>query len=397
MNKIKIQLAKIIYVNLVASFSLLVKNRPTKKRLIYLMSFSKNENGFLKSFIQSNPTIEVILLYKNNCRCDADVFKHAGIKTVQIKNTVTNLFYIISLMSTAKVIVCDNYFPIFAGLKLKKDITKIQLWHANGAVKTFGLEDKSIMGRTNSDNQRFKNVYTSFDEYIVGSEMMGKVFKRSYAAKSNQIKNIGYPRSDIYFNNESIENKRKQFFIKYPELKNKQIILYAPTYRNNQKTDYPIDIATLYKHFGDEYALLFRKHPHSEAVLNNKNNKKFENFYFDKLEEFKLEDLLVVTDCLITDYSSVPFDYALLSNAKKIIFYCYDYKIYKENPGIQKDFSEWAPGDIVETMQQLIESIKEKGNIDFNKFNQKWNTYNDGKSTERLVHHIVKKIDYLKT
>src|SRR5690606_12603724 len=105
------------------------------------------------------------------------------------------------------------------------------------------------------------------------------------------------------------------------------------------------------------------------------------------------DEILTVTDCLITDYSSIPFDYSLLDNAKKIIFYCYDKKEYSETTGLQSGFSEWAPGDIVLTLDGLLESIKKKNDMNFIEFNKQWNTYNDGNASARVIQHIKNKFN----
>ena len=388
-ERMKEQVAKLMYVWIVNCFSFLSKRLPVKKRLVYLMSFPKNENGFLKTFMEQSPNIEVVLLYDENCKEEAKVFEKMGAKTYLMTSTIPFLKRAVNELMQAKVIVCDNYFPLLAGFYPKKETTVIQLWHANGAIKKFGLEDPTAMKRSFLDRKRFKQVYNRFNEYIVGSEYMGKVFQNSYGAAEHQIIPMGYPRSDVYFNEKVIESNRTHFFEVYPYLKDKKIILYAPTYRENSKEGYPLDIPLMFKELGNDYAVLMKKHPKSlEYVVVDG----YKDFFYADLDDFKTEELMTVAECLITDYSSVPFDFTLLKNAQKIVFYWYDQEDYEKGTGIQKDFTECIPGKVAHTMEEVVFAIKAENKKTFKEFNQKWNTYNDGCAKYRLVNYIQKKI-----
>lgn len=379
------QIQKMIYIWLVCFFSFFSKPLPTKNRIVYLMSFPKNDNGFLNALIEENPKVEIIILFEKNCVEEAKRFEKMGAEIVPIFSSINFLRKSIPIIMQSKVIICDNYFPFLAGIYPNKKTTIIQIWHANGAIKRFGLEDPTAIGRSIFDHLRFKKVYKRFDEYIVGSEMMGQVFINSYGASKKNIKSLGNPRTDIYFNQKLIDEKRRAFFSKYPELKKKKIILYAPTYRNGLKDEYPFNIQQLYEVLGNDYAVLMKKHPH---VLTKPVSKNYNGFLYGDLGQYQIEDLLTVTDILITDYSSVTFDYTLLKNAKRIIFYCYDLEQYDEVTGLQKNLKNWVPGKIVKSMDELIIQIKNKQNSEFDEFNQKWNTYNDGHSINRLIKHI---------
>ena len=96
---------------------------------------------------------------------------------------------------------------------------------------------------------------------------------------------------------------------------------------------------------------------------------------------------------LITDYSSVIFDYSLLPIAKQILFYCYDYDQYAQRVGIQADFKSWIPGKMVTTTSDLIREVQQPLEAtDFTEFNQLWNTANDGHATERVLQTELKYI-----
>src|SRR5699024_4496980 len=135
--------------------------------------------------------------------------------------------------------------------------------------------DQSLVSRTSLDKKRFKQVYKRFDEYIVGSKMMGEVFQRSYLAKEENILYLGFPRTDVYFDKEQLKKNRNNIYKKYPELKNKEILLYAPTYREDDTANYPLDLYKIHKALGNDYALLIKNHPHVSQIYTKKGLSKF--------------------------------------------------------------------------------------------------------------------------
>lgn len=101
-------------------------------------------------------------------------------------------------------------------------------------------------------------------------------------------------------------------------------------------------------------------------------------------------DLLTVTDTLVTDYSSVAFDFTLLPNAKSLIFFMFDMKNYQKNPGIQDNFMHWLPTKPVTTIHDLRDQIIHSESTNFSDFNHYWNTYNDGHATDRVIDRYLK-------
>lgn len=101
-------------------------------------------------------------------------------------------------------------------------------------------------------------------------------------------------------------------------------------------------------------------------------------------------DLLAVTDTLVTDYSSVAFDYSLLPNAHSLLFFMFDLDQYKQNPGIQDDLLNWLPTNPITSLDDLRKAISEDKQTDFTNFNHHWNKYNDGFATSRVIDRYIK-------
>lgn len=212
--------------------------------------------------------------------------------------------------------------------------------------------------------------------------------------KEKAILEIGYPRNDFLKNYTKADVSAVKKVLGL-ERCNKKIILYAPTWRDNQhdaEQGYvyknSVDFDLLRKQLGEEYIILFRAH---YLVADNFDFKAYDNFVYDVSQHDDINELYIISDILITDYSSVFFDYAILE--RPILFYMYDMEEYRdEMRGFYMDVDE-LPGPIMKTENELVEVIKK---VDFEAdkntirmFNEKYNTMNDGKAAERLIDKII--------
>jgi CDP-glycerol glycerophosphotransferase len=191
-----------------------------------------------------------------------------------------------------------------------------------------------------------------------------------------------------------IDNLKKDLSID----SSKKIILYAPTWRDNQHIsgqgytyDLNIDFGKLREEFGDEYIILFRAH---YFISNNIDLSEYEGFVYDVSKYDDINELYVISDILITDYSSVFFDYANLK--RPIMFYMYDFDEYKNN---MRDFYidiDELPGPIAKTQNELIEAIKnvETYQKDYGEkykaFYDKYDYLDDGNASQRLLDICIK-------
>lgn len=353
------------------------KNKPLKKEIVYLLSFPNNDHGLIEELNKDYP---VTVCYTENMRHESINLAGLGFKTISMKS-LTGLLKTVDAVSTSKIVIADNYFAFLGDIIKKNQQTFYQLWHATGAIKQFGLEDKSVKSRSTSDKQRFKRVYDSFDYYVVGSENMADVFKRSYGATKQQMCFTGFPRTDF------LVNQPKQ------STSGKQTILYLPTYREGE-TEFSADaMVDLISQLGTEYELLIKTHPH----VTLKNKESLNDYPSIKVVDnlISSDDLLLRSDIVITDYSSVAFDYALINPNGKLIFYWYDEEEYHDKTGIQPHIKNSFPSDVCHTIEEVVEQIKYQQQ-DLTIFNKAWNTYNDGNATNRFKEEISGKMDGIK-
>ena len=238
------------------------------------------------------------------------------------------------------------------------------------------------------------------DYFISPSKYSTEKFTSAFNLKNLNKENIiiekGYPRNDklINYTQNDINAIKEKLNIKT----NKKIILYAPTFRDDEHKSglgytykLNIDFDKLKKELGKDYIILFRAH---YFIANSFDFNKYKDFVYNVSDYDDINDLYLISDLLITDYSSVFFDYAILK--RPILFYMYDYKNYKTKlRDFYLDLKE-LPGPIIEKQEDLVKDIKQIDKV-FNKykeyyqtFNKKFNPYEDGKSSIRVAKEIIK-------
>lgn len=283
----------------------------------------------------------------------------------------------------------------------KKNQVFLQCWHGT-PLKRLGYDldnpdnvlntKKEIRYKYRTDAKKFKYLLSPSK---FASEKFISAWNLKETKKENCIIEEGYPRNDFLINYTNEDVKKIKEKIGINEI-NKKIILYAPTWRDNQheagvgytyKTE--VDFDKLQEELGKEYIILFRAH---YLVANQFDFEKYKGFIYDVSEIDDINELYVISDILITDYSSVFFDYANLK--RPIIYYMYDLEKYKDNMrGFYIDLKE-LPGNIVKTEKELINELKEltknfKYNEDYKKFNKKYNYLDDGNASRRVLERII--------
>ncbi|MBQ6285525.1 MAG: CDP-glycerol glycerophosphotransferase family protein [Bacilli bacterium] len=169
---------------------------------------------------------------------------------------------IIKAMCKAKYIFVDDFYPYIYTIKFKGDKQVIQLWHAMGAYKTVGYARLGKPGGPKAYNYTHRN-YTGC---IVSGEGIVKDYAKAFGITEDKVHALGIPRTDIFFDKKYKEKTIKEIYDKYPVLKNKKVILFAPTFRGNGKNtayyDYNwIDFKRIKDEFKNNYVCIIKMHP----------------------------------------------------------------------------------------------------------------------------------------
>lgn len=285
-------------------------------------------------------------------------------------------------LSTSKVCILDSYCPTVSILKHKKDLTIIQIWHSIGTMKKFGytvIDKKEGSSRklalTMKMHQNYNIVYCSSKEYLTHLE-------KGFNIEKSKIKVFTLPRIDLLNDKEYEKNIRNEIIKKYPILKEKKNIVYAPTFRKNEE-NFKIKLNELFDSIDyKKYNLIIKLHPLSNINFDNK------KVIFDT--SFSTFDMLFIADKLISDYSCIVYE-AGIRNIP-LYFYCFDIDKYNNNRGLAIDINE-LPGYIEKDAKNLIKSLEKKYDIEYQKKFIKKYVKNTDNCTKLMVNDIIK---YLK-
>lgn len=244
----------------------------------------------------------------------------------------------------------DNFLPL-AYMPLKKGTKLVQLWHGVGALKRFGLateQDSFVRKCVAEGNRQVTHVFVS-------SKQVVPWYAQALGISEEKIFSTGVPVTDFYFDQERRKKASVQFYEKYPQLKEKKLVLYTPTFRRtaeeNQQILRHFDYHKVKEELGEEWAVLIRLHPQIHGKVSI-----VEEGCYDVTEYSDIKGLYEVSDVLINDYSSTMVEYALLD--KPILLYAYDLEQYDR--GFYRDYRENAPGIVVQTLEDLISALKEQ-------------------------------------
>lgn len=321
------------------------------------------ENDFLILYneLKKNQNLEII--------CMLTKFKKNFIGYISYFIVCIKQFFYIN---SSKLVILDYNNYIVSQYK-KKGVSVLQLWHASGAIKKFGNE-------TSRDYR-----ISDYDYVICNSESFIPSYAKAFNVKPSSIIMTGIPKQDILYDNNYREWKKIELEERY-NLVDKQVILYAPTFRgrlmDDFKYDYFLNLNYVVDSLPEDYVILFRPHP----LLSDE--KYTYNDRIIKCTDIELFDLFCVTDVLISDYSALIFDFSILH--KPIISYVPDIDEYKRDTGLFIDYEKEMPGPICYDERELINTIiRNKFNLDkVKQFQRKYVHYNDGKSSQRVINLI---------
>lgn len=287
-------------------------------------------------------------------------------------------------------------------LTKKKGQVYVQCWHGTPIKKLrCDIEvDGSVLNTIKEIRKRNDIDAKRFDYFISPSKYCTEKFISAFNLKKLNKENIiiekGYPRNDFLFNKTQKDITLIKEKLKIPI--NKKVIFYLPTFRDNQHTsgigytyELQIDFDRLRKAIGDEYVVLFSPH---YFIANSIDLSKYEGFVINVARYDEINELYLVSDIIMTDYSSVFFDFANLK--RPIVFYMYDYDLYQSR---LRDFYislNELPGPITRTQEELekciinIETEFPKYERKYEDFNKKYNYLDDGNASERVIKEIFK-------
>ncbi|MFB7633775.1 CDP-glycerol glycerophosphotransferase family protein [Streptomyces sp. NPDC056149] len=281
-------------------------------------------------------------------------------------------------------------------LKLTKrpETTYIQTWHGS-ALKNMGFDQPSLKAQTRQQQAEQQGSLDRFDRFLCRTEHDARTLAKAFRLKEKTLLRVGYPRNDalVRARLEEAESGHRERGPLAAELgipADKKVLLYAPTFRKaggrHGRFALPFDVERFADEFGDRYVLLVRSHYLNHVVL----PPTVQGRVIDVSARHDITPILELADGLVTDYSSVMFDYALLD--RPLVFFTYDYDEYvHEGRGTYFDLLEHAPGPVVRTeddffeTMQSFESQQQEYAKDRKEFVAKFGEYDQGDAAQSIV------------
>lgn len=273
------------------------------------------------------------------------------------------------------VFICDNFLPVSACEK-RPETKVVQLWHSGGLLKKSGYDTTEDIPKMYKGD----SVYKNYDLLTVSAPCCVPVFTKTMRLASGVVQATGISRSDYYYDEAWNQANREEFYRKYPEAKGKKVILWAPTFRGNAAMPTLCgmeEIQRVMKETEDRYYWVIKLHPHLEEKGMKSNC------------ELPSEKIFAVADLLITDYSSILFDY--MAYKKPFLFFAPDFDSFDHARGFYVPYDSF-PCKVVTDGAELPAAIEyelsERDPAEIEKCFAYHMSMCDGKATERILKTI---------
>ncbi|WP_173472726.1 CDP-glycerol glycerophosphotransferase family protein [Eubacterium ruminantium] len=383
-----------------------------------------SKNKSLKSILRAIYNFEYIKYHKKNYKSGhspnillmSDQSEHMGSNMSALKDRLISrgykpyealraittkhysfMHWIKTLKSIARAdyIFLDDHSQTTDWLKIKGAVIT-QLWHAGAGFKATGY---ARFGMPASPAP-----YSGHRQYtygIAGSLKIRHFFSEVWGINDEMVLPTGMPRIDVFLNENHISKAKTLLYKKLADstgldittLHDKKIMLFAPTYRGENKRHayYPYDklnFDDLYKLCKNKnYIVIFKMHPFVETPVPIPAG--YKDLMIDMTSYENINDLFYITDLLITDYSSNIYEFSLMK--KPMLFYSFDIKEYSKERGFHRDYLSNVPGKVVESFSDLLKAISDE-NFQFEKVSEYIDNnfeYIDAHACDRIIDIII--------
>lgn len=372
---------------LINQIKLYYEKFPIRKEKVFFESFfgkiyGCNPKYITEELLDRKENLEIVWSMVNEPRDGIP----KGIK--QVERFSPNYFY---EYYTSAVYISNSVCTLF---NLKREGQYyLETWHGIGPFKKCGKDTVGDFTSGVCDGMAIEAI----DALLAGSQFNVEFYRQAYDYKKEILK-LGYPRNDIFFRDNS--EIKKKVYEKFSISKNKKIVLYAPTFRNDRSVDsfkhYNLDIKSVVESlntkFDDEFVCMVKCHINLRSYFNKG---EWHGEVIDASEYDDTQELLVAADVLISDYSSIIWDFAL--QRKPVFLYHADEDEYKNDRGFYVPPEEW-PYYIGHSNTEMLEKINQYDEANYRKsldeYFVKYGSYDDGHASKRVADRVLDVIRY---
>ena len=294
-------------------------------------------------------------------------------------------------LARSRLSIVDDYFlPMYVAAP-RDGARYVQVWHACGAFKKFGY---SVLDKTFGADQAFVDklpIHTNYDRCLISAARFAPFYAEAFGQPIEKFDaSLGIPRTDVFFGERRADAEQRARR-RYPAAAGRRTILYAPTFRGESipkaRSPQDLDLAELHAAIGTDHVVLLRQHPfvRSAAPI----EPELRDFVIDVSDYPDINELMLISDILVTDYSSAIYEYALLG--RPMGFFAPDHAAYEAERGFYFDYQTGVPGPVFETTEEVAAWLQ-AGAFDLDRvarFRDESFDVADGRATERFIERVV--------
>lgn len=303
-------------------------------------------------------------------------------QTCGLTGMLSYLYKFMKDYATAGCVFICNYFVPVTSCRKREETEVVQLWHSCGLLKKFAYDTEEDISP-----HYHGNVTKNISLITVSAPACVPVFQDALHLKGKDrgiVQALGVSRTDVFFRDSYNRRCKEVFWEKYPQWRNKKIVVWAPTFRGTAADPRIVgeqEILRLGNKLGEEWAVVIKLHPKLKENFSNC--------------DLPTAQLFACTDVLISDYSSLIFEYGFYR--KPIVLYVPDLEEYEEKRGFYIDMKE-IPGSIVTDGKELAQAVleeHERAQKRTEEENRIWDHFIerhcgacDGHATDRILTHV---------
>jgi len=315
-----------------------------------------------------------------------------GIPLISLVAGVFRIFLRSYRVASSRLVIVDDYFfPIYP-MKKRPGVTIVQVWHACGAFKRFGRATLEAEWGADQIFLKWVPIHANYDLTLVSSASIAPIYAEAFGQSVETISAaFGIPRTDALLPSPRRDADERAVRERLGLRDGRTTILYAPTFRGadlkGAAAPELLDIAALYRALGSEYRLILRLHPFVKSAM--RIPPEVGDFVVDASAEPDANEVMLAGDILVSDYSSIIFEYALLN--RPMAFLAPDLAAYERERGFFFDYRTGVPGPVMEETEQLARWIQAK-QFDLQRvrdFAASSFDVMDGRATERFVSDVA--------
>ena len=332
-------------------------------------------------------------------RCEEDPAKEPRYYSLQ-QNYVSYVRYLkrsiraLREISRAEVVFLSDASDLVSCVKLRPETRVVQLWHACGAFKKWGMSTANLKFGGSRKQLLRHPFYKNLSLVTVSSPEVVWAYEEAMVLQDEPgvVRPLGVSRTDKFFDAAFLDGARGKVQTVVPQVVGKKVLLYAPTFRGRvayAAAPDRLDVAMLKRALGNDWVLLVKHHPfvkHPPVIP-----AECSDFAFDVSGRLPIDELLCAADACISDYSSLVFEYSLLG--RPMAFFAYDKADYDDWRGFYYDYDELTPGPVVETNEELVDyllHLDERFDADqVRAFREKFMSACDGHATDRIYQEVL--------